>query len=171
MPAPKSTQAHIDAGTYRADRHAKRRRAEAAQVGRPIKPPKELPAKLRPLWRRVVATIDGDWLSPADQWLLLAVVVLIDQVNRDAAKVVDLGSVVKGARGGEVVRNPFAISMRQSLDALLRLSVRFGLSPKDRAMLATLAWPEGNDASAAFEELLQRIQAVHGDEIAEADDW
>jgi P27 family predicted phage terminase small subunit len=172
MPAPKSTAAHLADGTFRADRHAKRRRVEAAQSGKPLKPPKELPPKLRPLWRRVVASIDAGWLAPADAWLLSALVVVLDQVQRDAAKVSDQGSVVKGARSGELVRNPFAISLRQNLDALLRLSVRFGLSPRDRALLATLAMPEAptGAASELFEQLMQQFRAA-SDQAVEAEEW
>lgn len=170
MPAAKPVRLHFAHGTYRADRHAKRLRVEAAQGGKPLRPPKELPKQLRPLWRRVVATIDAGWLSPADAWLLLPLVVVLDQIARDSQKVADMGSVVRGARGGELVRNPFAISLRQNLDALLRMSVRFGLSPRDRAMLATLAMPsEQPDAGEAFADLLNQLQSAG--EPTEADEW
>jgi phage terminase small subunit len=120
----------------------------------------------------VVASIDAGWLAPADAWLLSALVVVLDQVQRDAAKVSDQGSVVKGARSGELVRNPFAISLRQNLDALLRLSVRFGLSPRDRALLATLAMPEAptGAASELFEQLMQQFRAA-SDQAVEAEEW
>lgn len=174
MPAAKPVSQHILAGTYRADRHGRRASIELGKGNAKLKPPPTLHPSMRPLWRKVVATLEPSWLSNADAWTLSALIEALSFQADAAKRLRESGTVVK-TPNGDVHKSPFWMVWRQSMDAVMRLSVRFGLSPGDRARLIALAGaPESTpDASAAFEQLMQQIavQADADDEALEGEEW
>lgn len=169
MPAPKPIAQHLEDGTYRADRHAKRASVEVGEGPQRLKPPPTLNPRLRPLWRKVTATVDPRWLATADTWLLAGLVEAIYFQQQAADMLVKLGTVVK-TNNGDVHKAPHWMIWRQSVEVVRTLSGKLGLSPLDRARLVALVGLEDDDngAAAAFIELLQRRVA---DEVTVAEEW
>lgn len=138
MPAPKSIAQHKAAGTYRADRHAKRAKVEVGDGAVALRPPATLRPELRPLWRKVVRTLEPSWLATADVWLLAGLVEALYFQRESSDKLVGLGTVIK-TENGDVHKSPFWMIWRQSVEVVRTLSSKLGLSPLDRAKLAVAA--------------------------------
>ena len=169
MPGPKPIAQHKADGTFRADRHGKRAAVEVGG-GEVLKAPATLHKSMRPMWRRVVATLDPSWLAGADVWLLAGLVEALHFQQEAAGKLAALGTVVKTANG-DVHRNPYFMIWRQSLEVVRTLSSKLGLSPLDRArLLALVGDADQVDAGAVFAEMMASIKGVH-DGVAVADDW
>lgn len=173
MPAPKPIAQHKADGTFRADRHGKRAAVEVGSGGA-LKPPSTLHKSLRPLWRRVVATLEPSWLAGADVWLLAGLVEALHFQQDAAGKLATLGTVVKTVNG-DVHRNPYFMIWRQSIETVRTLSGKLGLSPLDRArLLALVGDTDQVDAGAVFAEMMATLgkrAAAEQAEAVEADEW
>lgn len=169
MPAPKPIAQHKADGTYRADRHARRAAVEVGDGSQRLKPPPTLHKELRPLWRKVTATVDPRWLAGADAWLLVGLVEALHFQQQAAQMLVNLGTVIK-TNAGDVHKAPHWMVWRQSVEVVRTLSGKLGLSPLDRARLAALVNLEDDDSGAAeaFRELLQRQVS---DVVEVAEEW
>ena len=169
MPGPKPIAQHKADGTFRADRHGKRAAVEVGD-GEMLKAPATLHKSMRPMWRRVVATLDPSWLAGADVWLLAGLVEALYFQQEAARLLATFGTVVKTANG-DVHRNPCFMVWRQSVEVVRTLSVKLGLSPLDRArLLALVGDADQFDAGAVFAEMMASIKGAH-DGVAVADDW
>lgn len=173
MPAAKPVSQHKADGTYRADRHSKRARVER-KARADLRVPATLPARWRPLWRKVLPTLEASWLAPSDAWQLAGLVEALAMQAEAAAKVAELGTVVKNA-SGHLVRNPWFGVWRAATETIRTLSAKLGLSPLDRArLLAGLDIEDTEDAGALFAELMESFQQTRRAEAEEpvtADEW
>lgn len=172
MPAPKPIAQHKANGTFRADRHAKRASIEVGNGDR-LKPPSTLHPSMRPLWRKVVATLEPSWLTGADAWLVVGLVEALTFQADAAKRLQEVGTVVKTVNG-DVHKSPYWAVWRQSVETVRTLSAKLGLSPGDRARLIALAGDPADqvDAGALFADMLATIQHCRaGDEPVEADEW
>jgi P27 family predicted phage terminase small subunit len=83
-----------------------------------------------------VPELDGaGLLSPVDRGYLVAYCeawATFCDAREDIAK---RGTLIPG-RGGDMVRSPAAVVMKDSMDAMLKFGAKFGLSPADRSRLA-----------------------------------
>jgi P27 family predicted phage terminase small subunit len=100
------------------------------------KPPSDLTGEAFAEWCRIVPELDGaGLLSPVDRGYLVAYCeawATFCDAREDIAK---RGTLIPG-RGGDMVRSPAAVVMKDSMDAMLKFGAKFGLSPADRSRLA-----------------------------------
>ena len=173
MPNAKPISQHKADGTYRSDRHDKRARVERKDSAG-LRIPSTLPAKWRPLWRKVLGTLEASWLAPADAWQLAGLVEALAIQAEAAEKIATLGTVVKNP-SGHLVRSPWLGIWRGASETIRALSGKLGLSPMDRArLLAGLDIDESEDAATLFSELVEAAARARRGESAEpviADEW
>ena len=172
MPAAKPISQHKAAGTYRQDRHGKRAKVE--RKGRAdLRVPSTLPAKWRPLWHKVIATLEPSWLESADGWQLAGLVTALGIQADAAAELASTGTVVRNASGHDV-RNPYFGIWRGATETIRTLSSKLGLSPLDRVrLLAGLDIDDTGDAGELFAEMMQAVQNARQTDAAPviADEW
>lgn len=167
MPAAKSISQHRRDGTYRADRHGRRATAEKRSVQ--LKIPDTLDPSMRRMWKRVVGTLDADWMAAADTWLLAGLVEAVYWQAQAAQALARDGTVIKTVNG-DVHRNPHFMIWRQAMEAVRTLSAKLGLSPLDRARLLAATDVDGEpDVGQEFADLMAALRG-ETDQLV-ADDW
>ncbi len=93
------------------------------------RPPKDLAARGRALWRHAVTTFDP---TPADLVLLLELARTVDLCERVAAELASQPLMIAGSRG-QLRPNPLLGELRQLRDLQARLAARLGMDDDDGA--------------------------------------
>lgn len=115
--------------------------APAPAVG-DIRMPSWLPARAKRLWQALAPDLQHrEVLTPWDVPLLAQWCVAAAQARDAATHLAQEGEVIAGAKGR--VKNPWFQVWRDSMDVMLRIGARFGLTPSDRGQLKL---PEPDDA-------------------------
>lgn len=119
-------------------------------------PPDWLSAEASAEWDRIVpALVASGHLARIDRAALVGYVQAWELFVRAARDVADRGVIVRGARNGELVRNPM-VAVARDASASLRDAVKaFGLSPAARAALPLVEDTSTEDAA---------VSALFGDE-------
>lgn len=101
-----------------------------------VRPPVELDDDAAEVWSRLAPDLIAKRVLTAWDTEAFAAYCLAVAAHRSAWRELQSGGlVVRGQRGGEV-KSPYWQVWRDSLDAMIRLGARFGLTPADRAALS-----------------------------------
>ena len=105
---------------------------------RPIRPPDLSPAALA-VWRRVIREYgDSGVLTALDSDVLRVYCEAVARYSQAAVMLATTGPLVKGARHGELVKNPLHQVVRENAD-LVRLHAReLGLTPSARSSVRSV---------------------------------
>lgn len=151
MPAKKSTQHHLIAGTFRSDRHLQSRLLFAPASATP---PRYLPKVAKQEWNRIApALLERGLLMETDVSLLGLYCTAYAGYRECADIVATEGQTVlfeTSTRTGKSVKrikNPAATLMQEHGRTMLAVAARFGFSPKDRELIDGTDAPELPDDS------------------------
>ena len=115
----------------------------------PRRPP-DLSAAAQVVWRRVIRELGASGvLTAADSDVLRAYCEAVARYAVAARTLEQSGPLVRGARGGELVKNPLHQIVRDNADLLRLLARELGLSPAARSGLRAVE-PAAADAFEAY---------------------
>ena len=128
----------------------------------------QLPASIPECPRHLSEEARREWKLMTSQLLQMGLLTQIDRAGLAAycqwwarwvkaeQMVGKQGEVVKGARSGEMVRNPWLIISHQAWEHVRKLLVEFGLTPSSRSRLPIRfpASPEEDESARKMRELL-----------------
>lgn len=131
-PAPKPTNLRILEGG-----HPERVNRNEPQPSKTIvEPTQELTEYAQDAWNRVAPDLIAKRvLTPWDAQAFTAYCVAAATFREASEHLKVYGLTARGAAGGEI-KSPYWQIMRDSIDAMVKLGGRFGLTPSDRAQLS-----------------------------------
>lgn len=140
----KPIEAHILGGTFRADRHAKKRNPQPKR-GRPTCPAwLDLAAKKK--WRQLVPELDRlNMLTIVDGDMLACFCVAWSEHLAATELLAKEGHIVKNEVTGAIKPHPAIAMQRSAWQALRSFGALFGLDPSSRARL-DVPLPEEDDS-------------------------
>lgn len=143
-PAPKPTALRVLEGG-----HPERiNRAEPKPAEGTVKPTQELTKYAQEAWDRIAPDLEAKHVLTAwDSQALTAYCVAAATFREASEHLTAYGLTGRGAAGGEI-KSPYWQIMRDSIDAMVKLGGRFGLTPSDRAQLA-IGGGDGDKAKGA----------------------
>jgi P27 family predicted phage terminase small subunit len=149
-PAPLPTAIKLLHGERRAQRL---NRAEPRPRRALPRRPADLSAAAQAVWRRVIREVGASGvITAADRDILRAYCEAVARYEYAAITLEQSGPLVRGARRGELVKNPLHQIVRDNADLIRLLSRELGLSPAARSGLRAVERP----VDTAFEEYLAR---------------
>ncbi|CAN5671081.1 phage terminase small subunit P27 family [soil metagenome] len=102
--------------------------------------PREMSAKAKAVWRRVLRAMAAtELITEADRDILRTYCEAVALYERDVALLAAAMPLLAGARNKELVRNPLHQIVRDDRDAIRLLARELGLSPSARANLQVQA--------------------------------
>ena len=139
-PAPAPTRAKLLRGETRPSRVNYDEPKVAPDV--PVKPSDLVPAA-EPDWYRVILVLGPSRiLTAADGDLVRLYAEALARYRQVALAYASSGPLIRGARGGELVKNPLASIVRDSATLVLSLARELGLSPSARSGIRVPPDPE-----------------------------
>jgi phage terminase small subunit len=141
----KAVEQHLEAGTFRADRHGD---ANALVPGRPL-PTMELGEQGKRVWGEVLEQLPEKSLGKVDSTKLTLLCVLTDRLHQ---------WLERWALNPDDANARIAVSqLTQHVD---KLGGQFGLSPKDRTRLAKVVFVEQDETLDPFLQFLRDGEAI-----------
>lgn len=130
-PAPDPPKLKVLRGTERRDR--RRTPAPTPAAGYPPMP-RELSDPERRIWRRIRRAMEGiEVITIADQGILVAYVSAEARHNHARGLLIESGPLIRGARRGELVKNPLVQVVRDTATLMIALARELQLTPAARA--------------------------------------